>query len=239
MKSKERHQLKQNDFAATALKVAGTLQENQSRTAGIALTVVVAILAIGGFFYWRGAQADRAGAMLAIASSTAQAPIAPPSSLPGATQAPGTFTSEKARSEAALKAYQEVAAAYPSSKAAVTANYAAAGELLDLNRLVEAEALYNKVIAANSPLYTPMARLGIVRAKLEAQRYDEAAKLLTDLSGDRDGTLPVDGVLMQLAEAYAKAGKPQDARAAYKRVVDEFSESVYAADARQRMATLN
>jgi outer membrane protein assembly factor BamD (BamD/ComL family) len=36
-----------------------------------------------------------------------------------------------------------------------------------------------------------------------------------------------------------KAGKPQDARAAYKRVVDEFSNSVYAANAKQQLATLN
>ena len=64
-------------------------------------------------------------------------------------------------------------------------------------------------------------------------------KIFTDLSAERDGALPVDGVLMQLADAYTKAGKPQDARAAYKRVVDEFGDSAYISDARQRLGTAN
>ena len=38
---------------------------------------------------------------------------------------------------------------------------------------------------------------------------------------------------------YVKAGKPQDARAAFKRVVDEFPQSSYSADARQQLALLN
>ena len=49
--------------------------------------------------------------------------------------------------------------------------------------------------------------------------------------------LPVDGVLMELARACLKAGKTQDARAAFKRVVDEFPESSYVAEARQQLAT--
>jgi outer membrane protein assembly factor BamD (BamD/ComL family) len=64
-------------------------------------------------------------------------------------------------------------------------------------------------------------------------------KALTDLAAQRDGALPVDGVLMELARTSLKAGKTQDARAAFKRVVDEFPQSVYAADARQQMAAIN
>jgi TolA-binding protein len=239
MKAKERHHLKQNEFAQTTLRVANTLNENRSRFGLIALTALVLIGAIGGYFALQRSRADRAGALLGVAIATSQSPISPPSTLPGAQQAPGTFPSEKARSEAALKAFQEVSAAYPSTPPALTASYHAAGELMDLGRLQEAEAEYNKVIAAGSSVYGPVARLGLAQAKLAARRYDEAAKLFTDLSGERDGALPVDGVLMQLADACVKAGKPQDARAAYKRVVDEFSNSVYAANAKQQLATLN
>ena len=53
--------------------------------------------------------------------------------------------------------------------------------------------------------------------------------MLTDLSAQRDGALPVDGVLMELARVCRKAGKTQEARAAFKRVVDEFPESGYVA----------
>jgi outer membrane protein assembly factor BamD (BamD/ComL family) len=44
---------------------------------------------------------------------------------------------------------------------------------------------------------------------------------------------------MELARTCVKAGKKEEARAAFKRVVDEFPESVYLADARQQLATLN
>ena len=44
---------------------------------------------------------------------------------------------------------------------------------------------------------------------------------------------------MQLAETYVKAGKRSDARAAYRRVVDEFPESVYIEEARRQVAALN
>jgi TolA-binding protein len=41
---------------------------------------------------------------------------------------------------------------------------------------------------------------------------------------------------MQLAQAYQKAGKMQDARATFKRVADEFPQSPFAADARTQVA---
>jgi TolA-binding protein len=239
MKAKERHHLKENEFARTTKQVLDTVGEHR-RHIGTAIALAVAlIVAVGGYLWWRSSQADRAGAMLGIAFATASATIAPPSTLPGAQQAPNTFPTTSARAEAALKAFQDVAAAYPSSSAAVTANYEAAGQLLVLGRTAEAEALYEKVVATNDDLYAPMARMGLAQAKLAAGKTDEAIKLYTDLSGNRDGALPVDGVLMQLAEAYSKAGKTADAKASYKRVVDEFTESPYAPEARQKLAALN
>jgi TolA-binding protein len=239
MKAKERHHLKQNEFAATTQRVVGAVKDNARRTV-IAVVVAVAVLAaVGGYLVFRNSRANEAGAKLGIAMSISQAQIAPASTLPGAVQPPNTYPTEKARSEAALKAYQDVIASFPSTDAALTAKYESAGELLDLGRAAEAEALFNEVIAANSATYTPMARLGIVQVRLASGKYDDAAKLLTDLSADRDGALPVDGVLMQLAQTYVKAGKADDARAAYKRVVDEFADSTYAGEARQKLASLN
>jgi TolA-binding protein len=239
MKAKERHQLKENEFAVTTAKVVTAVTENRSRIVAVVLGAVVIGAALTGFFFWRKGQADRAGAMLGIAMDTATAPIAPPSTLPGATQAPGTYATAKARSEAALKLYQDLYTTYPSTDAGLTARYEAAGELLSLSRVSEAETLYNEVIATNSAVYAPMARLALAQAKLVSGKFDEAVKMFTDLAGDRDGAAPVDGVLMQLAQASVKAGKVDEARAAYKRVIDEFGASGYAAEARQRLTALN
>jgi hypothetical protein len=239
MKAKERHQLKQNEFAETARRVVGAAQANRQQILIAVVAAVVVVGGLGGFLMFRNARANEAGAKLGAAMATAQSTISPASTLPGATQPAGTYPTETARSEAALKAFQEVTAAYPGTPAALAATYEAAGELLDLGRPAEAEKLFAEVAASNSPLYSSVARLGVAQAKVNTKQYDEAIKLLTELSANRDGSLPIDGVLIQLAQAYAKAGKSQDARTAYQRVVDEFSDSSYAFEARQQLAALN
>lgn len=240
MKAEERHHLKQNEFAVTAAKVAGTMAANRDRVVmgGIALVVVAAL--VGGYFYWNKRTNDQASGMLGRAMATAQAQVVPAPTLPGATQPAGTYPTEQARDEAAIKAFQEVATAYPSTPAGIAAKYHAAASLMAAGRLAEAEQKFRDVTASGgSSIYASMAKMGLVTALVGQSKFDDAITTLNTLSGDRDGTLPLDGVLMELARTYVKAGKPQDARAAFKRVVDEFPQSGYSADARQQLAQLN
>jgi hypothetical protein len=239
MKAKERHQLKQNEFAETARRTVDAVKENQKPIVLGVVTVLIVLGGLGGFMMFRNSRANESGAKLGAAMAIAQSVISPASTLPGATQPAGTYPSEAARSEAALKAFQEVIAAYPGTPAAISAKYESAGELLDLGRPAEAEKLFAEVAASNSELYSAVARMGVAQSKVATGQYDDAVKLLTDLAANRDGALPVDGVLIQLAQAYTKAGKTKDARAAYQRVVDEFSDSSYVFEARQQLASLN
>jgi TolA-binding protein len=169
------------------------------------------------------------------------ATIAPAPTVPGAKQAPGTFPTEQARAEATLAAFQRVAADFPSTQAGVAAKYHAAGELMSLGRFADATQAFQDVVtrAGSSSIYGPMARLGLAEAKAAAGQYDDAIKAFTDLSAERDSALPVDGVLMQLGRVCLKAGKSDEARAAFRRVVDEFPTSAFAADAEQRLTALN
>ena len=172
------------------------------------------------------------------AMSIAQSQVVPPPTLPGATQQAGTFPTDKARLEASLKAFQDVAAKYPSDESGLAAKYQMGATLLALDRPAEAETAFADVAqrAGSSSIYKSVAQLGWGQALANAGKYDDAIKKFTDLSAERDGDLPVDGVLMQLARTYVKAGKMQDARAAFKRVVDEFPGSPYTAEARQQLA---
>ena len=122
MKAEERHHLKQNEFAVTAAKVAGTMAANRDRVVmgGIALVVVAAL--VGGYFYWNKRTNDQASGMLGRAMATAQAQVVPAPTLPGATRPAGTYPTEQARDEGAIKAFQEVAAAYPSTSPALPRN---------------------------------------------------------------------------------------------------------------------
>src|SRR5262249_48956189 len=111
--------------------------------------------------------------------------------------------------------------------------------LMALGRYADADKAF-QAIATEKPnsVYGPASRMGHAEALLAQAKYDDAIKALTDLSGERDGALPVDGVLMELSRAYLKAGKMQEARATLKRIVDEFADSPYAQDARQQLAGL-
>jgi TolA-binding protein len=239
MKAQERHHLKQNEFAIRTARVAESLRANRDRAIVVTIAVIAIAVIGGGYLLWQKRTNDQASGMLGAAMAIAQAQIAPAPTLPGATQAAGTYPTERARDEAVLKAFQEVAATYPSTASGLAAKYHVATSLMAVNRLAEAEQAFRDVAdRGGSSIYAAMARMGVVSALVGQSKYDDAIKMLTDLSADRDGALPIDGILMELARTYAKAGKPQEARAAYKRVVDEFPQSAYAGDARQQLAQM-
>jgi predicted negative regulator of RcsB-dependent stress response len=240
MKAQERHHLKQNEFVETTARVAATLSAHRERIVVVGSIALALLVIVGGYFWWTKRSADEAGAMLGKAMAIQQAQIAPAPTVPGATQLPGTYPTEQARQTAALQAFQQVSLAFPSSSAGLAAKYHAAALLLDAERLAEAEPAFRDVVAsAGRSIYGPMAKLGLASALSGQAKHDEAIKILTDLSGDRDGALPVDAVLMELARACVKGGKIPDAKAAYKRIVDSFPDSTLVAEARQRLAALN
>jgi hypothetical protein len=239
MKAQERHHLKQNEFVTTTARVAANLAPHRDRIIVVTSIVVAVLVVLGGYFWWQKRTDDRAGAMLGRAMAISQAQIAPAPTVPGATQLPGTYPTEQARQTAALQAFQEVASTYPNAPSGLAAKYHAGAMLLEASRLPEAEQAFREVSNnAGRSLYGPMAKLGLAAALSGQSKHDEAIKILTDLSGDRDGALPQDAVLMELARACVKAGKIPDARAAFKRIVDGFPESSFLAEARQRLTEL-
>jgi hypothetical protein len=239
MKAQERHHLKQNEFAETTARVVAYFQANRSRVVGLAVAAVVVLVVGSGYFFWQKRQSDLAGALYGEASAVLQAQIAPAPTVPGAKQAAGTYPTELARSQAALAAFEKVVAAFPSTAVGLAARYQSGTLQLSLGKPSEAEKTFDQVIATGgSSLYVAMAKLGRAEALVAQSKFDDGIKILTDLSGERDSALPIDGVLMELARLCEKAGKVQEARAAYKRVVDEFPESGYVPEARQQLAAI-
>ena len=240
MKAEERHHLKQNEFADSTARLVATASANRTRIAMAlgALALVAALVA--GVIAWRGRGANQAGALLGVAMAAAQSQVVPAPTVPGAKQQAGTFPTEQARSEATLKAFNDVISAYPNTDAALAASYMVATELLAAGKATEAEQAFAAAAAkAGTGFYAPMAKLGQAQAMQASGKMTEALAVYNDLAAVRDGSLPVDGVLMELGRASVKAGKTAEARAAFKRVVDEFPDSTFANDARQRLAALN
>lgn len=87
-------------------------------------------------------------------------------------------------------------------------------------------------------LYGQMARLGLAESQALTGAYDEAIKAYTELAQRTDGAVPVDGVLVRLARTYVEAGNTAEATKTWTRIVDEFPNSPFTAEARQKLAEL-
>ena len=83
-----------------------------------------------------------------------------------------------------------------------------------------------------------MARLGLAEAQTQSGQYDQAIATFKELSQDKNGPLPVDGVLMRLGRTYVEAGKKPDAEQTFTRLVAEYPDSPFATDARRELEQL-
>ena len=87
-------------------------------------------------------------------------------------------------------------------------------------------------------MYHFTARLGVGEAQLAQAKGDAAIATFRDLASDTNSNLPVDAVLMQLGRAALIVGKKEDATRAFTRVVDEFPQSLYVSEAKEKVAEL-
>jgi TolA-binding protein len=240
MKSVERHKLKENELARSVARAQELVQGRQGELTTMVSAVVVLVLLVGGYTYWRQWRNDKANGMLAAAITIYQAPVVPAAAPAPGSPVPvpqaGTYQTERAKLDAALPKFIETADAYPGSDAGVAARYHAASIMAASGKYNEAEQGYRQVIdKAGRSVYGRTARLGLADTQVAQGKYDEAIKLYTELSTDSTSQLPVDGVLMQLGRAYQKAGRKDDAARTFNRVVEEFPLSVYASDARREL----
>ena len=244
MKRIERHKLKGNDFAESVARARAVMVERSREVTTAVIAIVVALVLIGGFVGWRASRNANATNLLASALAVAEAPVVtPPPPAPGSpppVQQPGTFRTERERLEAALPRLLDAADKYPNTDAGLTARYRAAAVLAELGRYPEAEQRYQEVAAkaGRSSIYARTARLGQAEAQLAQGKGEAAVAALKELSTDGDSQLPLDGVLMQLGRAYQQAGKKDEATRAFTRVVDEFPQSAYASEAKEKIQEL-
>ena len=266
MRRSERHHLKENAVAVAIGHLQGQLNEcGRGLTIGIAIGLGLIAL-YGGYSWWSDRTTLRAGGLLADALVLADAAVVPPPAPPAAepteaapddatsdtdepaetpatvefVQPSGTYPTIEAKMSAALPKLIEAADTYPGTVPGITARYRAAAALAALGRHDEAAEQYQLVIDGDGTgIYGRMATLGLADVQLSRGVYDEAIALLERSSGaGTEADLPVDGVLMRLGYAYGLADRSGDARATFQRVMDEFPDSLYRADAERELQAL-
>ena len=243
MKSIERHKLKENEFARSVAQAREMLETRKRDITVVGAVIVVLLVLVAGYVWWTQFRDSKANDMLASALAVYEAPVvteadlpkpAPGSPLP--IQPAGTFPSEQAKLDAALPKLMETADKYPSTDAGLAARDTAASALASLGRYAEAEQRYQEVAdKAGRSIYGRTARLGVADVQVAQGKYDNAITIYTEISRDPNAQIPVDGVLMQLGRAYTRAGKKDEAAGAFNRVINDFPESLFTADARREL----
>jgi len=241
MKSVERHKLKENEFARSVAQARNVVEHRRGDVAKIAIVLIVLLAIVGGYAWWKNTRESKANEALASALATYEMPVVPipppaPGSPPPVPQ-PGTFPTEQEKLAASLPKFIETANAHPDTTAGMVARFHAASILAAQGKPAEAEQRYKEVVdkAGSTSIYARTARLGMAEAQVAQAKYDSAIAIYTELSRDAASTLPLDSVLMHLGRAQARAGKKEEAVRSFTRVVDEFPQSAYAADARREL----
>jgi TolA-binding protein len=241
MKSTERHKLKENEFARSMAHARSVVEQRRGVIVKIAVAVVALLLIVGGYGWWRSAREAAANRSLAAALAVYEMPVVPipppaPGSPPPVPQ-PGTFPTEQDKLAASLPKFLEAANAHPNTSAGIAARFHAAAILAAQGKPAEAEPLYKEVVdkAGDNSIYSRTAKLGMAESQVAQGKYDSAIAVYSELSRDTTSALPLDSVLMYLGRAYARAGKKEEAVRSFTRLVDEFPQSAYAADARREL----
>lgn len=239
MKRTERRHLKENELETLARQAREAFDARRRETTAIvAIVAVVGVLAIG-YFVWRERMQSRAHARLAEAAAVLDTRVGPPPASGGPAAGP-SYPTERDRAQAAIAKFKAAADAYPSTDAGIYARYQQASLLMTLGDASQAAAAYQQVIdrASGSNIYAQMAKLGLAQAQARSGQYDQAINVFKDLSIRKDGPLPVDGILMQLGRTYLEAGKRTDAQQTFNRIVEEFPDSPFSAEAKRQLDEL-
>lgn len=237
MDSVTREDLKRNELGE-ALGKGIHYAEDHKRTILMAVGgVAAAIVIAAGVVLWISSRKSGANELLADALRVDGAAIVATGANPGDPARP-TFASEAARRTRAKELFSELDSRYGGSKTGRVAKLYLAQIAVAENDKEKAKQLWKAFLDAEpAGALSATARVNLYKLDREQGRSAELAEELKKMLEQADKPLPADVVLFELALTYETLGKADDAKAAYRRIVDEYPQSPYIADAQREAGT--
>jgi tetratricopeptide (TPR) repeat protein len=234
-----RQDMKRNELS-TALGKGYDYAESHGRSILIATGAVLALAILAGIFYmYRNGQAEKGNTALAHAIEVYQAPIDPAAPKPDDPVSP-TFADEAARQTRAKALFQDLYEKYGSTVAGDVASVYLAQIAMAENQPDRARELWTSFLDDHGEhLLAGQTRLNLIRLDRSQGKGQEVAQTLTAMLDEAEPPLPMDVILSELASTQEQLGKTQDAVQSYQRILDEFPQSPYAQEARQKISALD
>jgi tetratricopeptide (TPR) repeat protein len=223
-----RKQLKRNELVDTVGRTVDYVSHHRRGAVEAAAAAVAVLLLAGGFFMFRAWREKSAGRELSEALAILEAPLA---SDPAATGAGTTYATAAERERAAAK-HLEAASKKGGTSAGRAAQVILAARSEKFAQSTEALA---KAARDEQAEVAAAAEIDAARLLTSQGKTTEAIDRLKRAIESPKSAAPKDALLFVLAETYEKAGSSGDAKATYQRLVNDYPNSPYRADARQKI----
>jgi tetratricopeptide (TPR) repeat protein len=223
-------QIKEDEFKSA---IGHALDWSKSHSAEVRITALVAVIlagVLGAVGYFQGAQRREAEQGFADAIETFDAAVGAPG------EGVKSFATAQEKYTQAVTAFDGVARRFPSRPEGLRARYFAALARVEIGQGTEAEKALNEIAADRraSALEPALARMALGELYRRSGQTDKAVEAFRQLASDPASPVPRDAALMSMADTLEEAKKLAEARASYRRLYEEFPESVYGPEARRR-----
>lgn len=219
-KKKRARELQHDKFRDTAGKIFDRVADQlegrgKALLYGIVGLILVGVL-VGVWLKWSNRKADEARRAFGRAIAIATAPVATASPAPGAPTP--AYASEQERAQKAIEEFQKVAAKY-GDPYKTEARYFIANNMLyiDREKAMNELAELTKASVVEAAI---LSKFALAQAKEADGKYDEAAKLYSELAAQNSTVVTPETANLRLAEVYEKQGKKQEAADLLFNIVD-------------------
>jgi tetratricopeptide (TPR) repeat protein len=224
-----RRDMKRNELAETVNKTVGYVSEHRrGATEAVAIAVGAALL-VGGFFLYRAWQERSAGTALSEALAVLDAPLAGDA---GATPGVKTYASDAERRAEADKLLKKAAIHGSTSSGRAASVILAAGGADKPEQSLDA---FEKAARQAHSETAAAAEIDAAKLLVAQGKASEAIERLKRAIDAPKTAAPRDALLFALGEIYEQTGAQADARATYQRLITDFPNSAYRAEARQKV----
>ncbi len=233
MDSAHREDLKRNELEEVLGKGMHYAEDHKRMILYGVGGVLGVVLLAAGIFFWIGSRKDGANELLGQALRADGGEVVATGANPADPARP-TFASESARRARSKELFTELESRYGSTSTGRVAKLYLAQIAIAENDKEKAKQLWRAFLDAEPEgSLAAAARINLYKLDREQGRGAELAEELKKMLEQDTKPLPSDVILYQLALTYEALGKSDDARTTYRRIVDEYPQSPYIADAQR------